>query len=84
MGGALFGPAVGYYSKGNKTRGLNGLILRSIVFGVAWLAAPTNDFNDGFLPNPSGRNGFEIWAFAIIAIVVSDIIDIINVISSSP
>lgn len=72
--GLLIGPSVGYWS-GDRNRGMTGVLLRSAVFAAAWLLAPTEDFNDGFVPNPNWE-GLNVWGPAVITILISDIIDI--------
>jgi hypothetical protein len=72
--GPLLGPSVGYW-KGDRRRGLTGVLLRSAVFSAAWLLAPTADLNDGFLPNPNW-DGIAVWGAAAAIIVISDVVDI--------
>lgn len=74
-GGALVGPATGYMRTGRARSGLPGLALRVAMFGAAWAAAPTHDFNDGFVPNPD-LDSAGVWLVATAAILISDAIDI--------
>ncbi len=85
-GGAIVGPSLGYVHGGATRRGLEGLALRAGAFAVAWALAPTHDFDDGIVPNPSfnlatGEGGGDvgIWILATAGILVSGIHDIIRV-----
>jgi len=77
-GGALIGPQCGYWYSGAGRRGVTGLVVRGGAFALAWLAAPTKDFNDGILPNPEW-DGFGVWVLATGVIIASDVYDCIAV-----
>lgn len=83
--GALVGPAIGYLRGGAGRQALPGLLIRAAAFGSAWAIGPTHDFDDGFFPNPefdvfsSSDPVPYVWGAAILAIAISDIVDIIQV-----
>lgn len=82
-GGALAGPAAGYFKSGRAARGLEGIAWRSAIFAAAWALAPTRDFNDGFVPNPStGDEG--VWMIAIPMILALDVVDIVRAKPKAP
>lgn len=77
-GGAVVGPATGYWHGNAGKHPVRGLVLRTATFAVAWALAPTSDYNDGILPNPdSDRIG--VWVAATAVIGVSAVIDIATV-----
>lgn len=82
--GPVLGPAAGYMAGEDRGRGLMGAALRTAVFAGAWLLAPSQDTNDGFLPNPEISFGGEsspdmgIWVVATGAILVSAAYDIVK------
>lgn len=79
-GGALAGPALGYFHGGLSRHGATGIALRSAMFAIAWAIAPTDDFNDGIVPNPELEGaGATAWLLAGLGIAISDAIDIAGV-----
>lgn len=80
--GPVLGPAAGYAAGSDTRRGVFGALLRTGILAGAWLLAPSQDTNDGFLPNPEisfhGESSPDIgiWLGATGAILVSAIIDI--------
>ena len=77
-GGAIVGPATGYWYGHIGKRAVPGLILRSATFTLASALAPTQDYNDGILPNPD-LDQLGAWLLATSVIVASATVDIVKV-----
>ena len=76
-GGALVGPAAGYVAAGQGGAARNGVLFRSAVFALAWAVAPTDDFGDGFVPNPD-LDDVGAWLLAVPAIAISATYDVFS------
>lgn len=77
-GGALVGPATGYWYAGLHRRGNLGVIVRAITFVAASIVSPTDDLNDGIYPNPDFSEP-PWWGAAVVIIAVSIVADLVSV-----
>jgi hypothetical protein len=77
-GGAIIGPAAGYWYGGQKPRGNTGLAIRGAAFLAASLLAPTTDLDDGVYPN-SDLDDIGPWLVAIPVIATSMAVDLLSV-----
>jgi hypothetical protein len=76
-GGAIGEPSAGYVAGGRPRRAGTGLLIRAGTFALAWALAPTDDFDDGFLPNPQ-LDRLAPWLVAVPAILASAGYDVVT------